>query len=329
MEINGVVFEALLIPYTAYIPDELAEFIEKNSDFPAYFVGGYPDEVLRGADRKLPENDNWKKASKTVKLKELASMLEKQGRKKITLNPAFSQISVYHYKKDRQIFMLMNESPSETFTGKVTLPVSDSLVVYDGIQEGYLDVAGEVKNGHSTVMLELQPGQSCLLMEKKEIASAGVWKSFTAQREECTNMMDLTDGWDVEFIRPKEYPAAFRKVKMKKLVPVSDLEPQFSGIIRYTKEFKLDQIPEKAYFFAENVYEVMKLYINGEEVGKCLTPPYQMEVDHLQEGKNIMVVEAANTPGRDQLNYPMPPFDFSHEPLEPSGMFGKVELYYK
>ena len=73
----------------------------------------------------------------------------------------------------------------------------------------------------------------------------------------------------------------------------------------------------------------MKLYINGEEVGKCLTPPYQMEVDHLQEGKNIMVVEAANTPGRDQLNYPMPPFDFSHEPLEPSGMFGKVELYYK
>ena len=84
-------------------------------------------------------------------------MLEKQGRKKITLNPAFSQISVYHYKKDRQIFMLMNESPSETFTGKVTLPVSDSLVVYDGIQEGYLDVAGEVKNGHSTVMLRRTP----------------------------------------------------------------------------------------------------------------------------------------------------------------------------
>lgn len=329
LEINGVTFEALLIPYTAYIPYELAEYIEKNQEFPVYFVGGYPEEVLKDADRRLPDSDDWKKISKTVKLEELASMLEKNGMKKIILEPVFSQISAYHYRKDHEIFMLMNESPSETFTGKITLPTAESLVVYDGMKDRYLDVTSEAQDGQRTVILELKPGQSCLLMEKKETVCQGVWEAFRVQTEACTDTIDLSNDWDVELIRPKEYPTAFRKTQMENLVPISDLEPQFSGIIRYTKEFELTQVPEKAYFRAENVYEVMRVSVNGEEIGKCLTPPYQMDITHLKEGENILVIEVANTPGRDQLNYPMPPFDFSHEPLEPSGIFGKAEICYR
>jgi hypothetical protein len=48
----------------------------------------------------------------------------------------------------------------------------------------------------------------------------------------------------------------------------------------------------------------------------------------LQAGRNVIEVEVATTPARDQLNYPQPPFDFSYEALEPTGMFGKVTLYY-
>jgi hypothetical protein len=29
------------------------------------------------------------------------------------------------------------------------------------------------------------------------------------------------------------------------------------------------------------------------------------------------------------MNYPQPPFDFYHEALEPTGMFGKTEIYYR
>lgn len=329
LEINGVVFESLLIPYTPYIPYELTEFIEENQEFPVCFVGGYPDYVLKGAERRLPVNDNWKKVSKTVALDKLIPLMERKGMKKIILEPSFSQISVYHYRKKRDLFMVMNESPSETFTGRIVLPVSESLVSYDGMKDRYLDVPSEAQDGGCTVMLELKPGQSCLLLEKKETVSQGVWEDFHTQIALCTDRLDLTEGWEAELIRPKDYPVTFKKYQLEKLVPISDLEPKFSGIIRYTKEFKLNKVPERAYFFAENVYETIKISVNGEEVGMCLTPPYQMEMTHMKEGNNTLVIEVANTPGRDQLNYPMPPFDFLHEPLEPSGMYGKVEIYYR
>ena len=29
------------------------------------------------------------------------------------------------------------------------------------------------------------------------------------------------------------------------------------------------------------------------------------------------------------MNYPQPPFDFFHEALEPTGMFGKTEILYR
>jgi hypothetical protein len=72
------------------------------------------------------------------------------------------------------------------------------------------------------------------------------------------------------------------------------------------------------------------VYVNGELAGSCLVPPYQLELtDFLKDGENRIAVEVANTPARDQLNYPMPPFDFKHDALEPSGMFGEISLYLK
>jgi hypothetical protein len=36
----------------------------------------------------------------------------------------------------------------------------------------------------------------------------------------------------------------------------------------------------------------------------------------------------ATTPAREQMNYPQPPFDFSHSALEPTGMYGNIRLYF-
>ena len=37
----------------------------------------------------------------------------------------------------------------------------------------------------------------------------------------------------------------------------------------------------------------------------------------------------ATTPARNQMNYPQPPFDFYHEALELTGVFGKTECIDK
>lgn len=328
--INGVEFDALLVPYAQYIPAELAEFTKHSKEFPVYYVGGYPEQVLKGEDGTAPSDESWKEFSEAVRLENLAALLKGRGMTEITIEPAFSRISVYHYQKDRRIFMLMNESSERAYAGTVTLPGGEEFVYYDGMKDCYQNAQTEIRAGKSIVNLELEPGESCVLMEKKDLLCEEPWKSFAVQAEECTESMELADDWKVELAGAKEYPEFMRELQMKALVPISELEPEFSGIIRYTKEVFLTKYPEKAYLKAEHVYEVMQVIVNGGEAGKCLTPPYQTDIQkYLKAGKNTIVVEVANTPGRDQLHYPMPPFDFSHAALEPSGMFGKVILYWK
>ena len=117
---------------------------------------------------------------------------------------------------------------------------------------------------------------------------------------------------------------------METLVPVSDSLPAFSGLIRYEKEFSLDEKPGEAWFTAENVYESLRLTVNGLPAGICLTPPYALEIsEYLKPGRNCLCAETATTPARDQMNYPRAPLDFSHEALEDSGMVGRVTLNFR
>ncbi len=59
-------------------------------------------------------------------------------------------------------------------------------------------------------------------------------------------------------------------------------------------------------------------------------PPYVVNITGcLIPGRNVIIAEVATTPARDQMNYPQPPFDFYHEALEPTGMFGKTEILYR
>ena len=113
------------------------------------------------------------------------------------------------------------------------------------------------------------------------------------------------------------------------LRPVSDTDPDFSGIIRYEREVVLDGDAPGAVFVAEHVEDVCRMEVNGRPVGILLMPPYQFDLkDALKRGSNRLVVEVATTPARDQANYPAAPFDFSYEAVAATGMYGKVQLLY-
>ena len=129
-------------------------------------------------------------------------------------------------------------------------------------------------------------------------------------------------------MKSKEYPQFPEGERVHQLIPVSDLKPSFSGIACYEKTVYLEEAPERAVLKAEHVFEMMKVTVNGSEAGVRIFPPYQVEISGgLKAGENKIVVEVAGTPLREMLEIPQPPFDFTHEALEPMGMFGKVELY--
>lgn len=323
--INGVEFNALIIASMPAIPLALENFISSNKDFPVIFVGAMPNEVI-GIEK---ESKQAYKYCEKIQLNELAKVLRKKGFFDICIDQEFKNLSFYHYLTDRHIFVFQNESVSNMFKGKVILPTVERLSYYDAMDDIYESTESKVFGSNTEICIELEPGECVVILEQKENTCDRVHVPFSAQifgKEE----MDISKNWNVSKVRAKEYPKFDAVKKTEELTYISDEYPTFSGIIRYEKSVKFDSKPDKCVLCAKNVYEVMKVFVNGVEAGMRIFPPYQIPIEnYLKAGENQIVIEVATTPAREQLNYPRPPFDFSHTALEPAGISGKIKLFYK
>lgn len=326
LTINGEEFHALVIPYVKQIPARLAKVLNQLGSFTVFFADALPEQVIGEEKNALRLPDN----CKAVPLMQLAETLKFEGIYEVEVLPEYKDLSVYHYEKERHIFVLLNESAEKTFSGKVYLPIGKDVVYYDGMKECYeRAVICEEEEEGVWVSVELKPGESCVILEKKEEVCEKTHRAFDEMLKGCTRI-DLSKEWKVGKAKAKENPDNVTMEPAETLEPVSDTDPFFAGVIRYEKTFVQEQLPKEAYVKAEHVYEMMKVTVNGQQAGICLMPPYQVSVGaYLKEGENTLQIEVATTPARDQLTYPQPPFDFSHEALEPTGMFGKVSLFVK
>ena len=328
LTLNGIHFNALVIGGCGQIPADLAQII-LDHDIPVYFAECLPEKLIHGTEEQYAAFTAAPNVQ-CVSFEELPAALSGLGCDRVIVSPEWQPLSYYHYIKDRQIFLFMNEDANRTFTGTLSLPTDQPVVFYDAVAERYEAAAFEIKDGRTVVSVVLEPGHSCVLMEQKEIVPEQRHLSCTEQTEGLASL-DLSKGWKVSRTKATSYPefAPEKCFETDELQPISDLDPSFSGVIRYEKTFTLDKAPAKAFLKAENVYEVCRLTVNGQDAGMCLIPPYQFDLSGLlREGENTLCIEVATTPHRDQMNYPQAPFDFNHEAMEPTGMFGDVSLYY-
>ncbi|MCR5136133.1 MAG: glycoside hydrolase family 2 [Oscillospiraceae bacterium] len=328
LNINGVSFGALLVPWAENIPQSLLTFAGEHPEFPVLFCGGRPDRVLRdGSGERDPALPG---ALPAIALEDLPGWLETMGLRPIRTEPAFAPLRVYHCRRDgKQIFLLMNESANERFEGEIRLPAAGPLVWTD-LLRGSRSVLGTVPEEDGLrAGLELFPGECCLLTEE-DGENLPLWRGLSGHLADCRLQEDLSGDWRLALAPAADPPVFGEAEQLATLTPVSDRHPGFSGLMRYEKSLVLPEKPEEAWLVAKQVFEVMRLTVNGEDAGICLTPPYALPIaEHLRAGENRITVEVSSTPARDQLNIPQPPFDFMHEALEPTGMFGSVTLYYR
>ena len=332
--LNGMCFEALICGYAPAIPQVLADFITANPEFPVLYVQELPWKVITDAGVRSLNLDS----CKLLTLADLAEYLADAGAAKICIEPSSNELTVYHYSKDGQIFVLLNESAEAAYRGQVSLPTGEKLCVYDGWTDKYLEldhrnitVHGENGNDRkgtvTDVSLCLAPGSMLVLVEQKDHKTDGTYVPYEKQIDELT-CIDLSEGWEVSRVRAKDYPQFPDPEYVEDLTPVSDTDPVFAGVIRYEKTITLEEAPKTAVLHAEHVYDVMRLIVNGTQVQYCLAPPYQIPVNGLlKAGENRISIEVATTPARDQLRLPQPPFDFQYDAMDPTGMFGKVGLW--
>ena len=329
LTINGVSFGALLVPWAENVPGSLPAFARAHPEFPVLFCGGRPARILRDEDGDAPETALLA-ALPVCALSELPERLAAMGLRRIRTNPAFAPLRVYHYRKDgKPLFLLMNESASERFTGEIRLPAREPLVWTDALRGCRSVLRTRPEGGGVWAALELFPGECCLVTEE-DGEDLPPWRGPSEHLTDCCGRIDLSKNWLLSLAPAADPPVFAAAEAVESLAPVSDAHPAFSGLMRYEKRFSLPEKPEEAWFIASQVFDVLRICVNGEDAGVCLTPPWALQIaEHLRPGENTITVEVASTPARDQLNIPQPPFDFFHEALEPTGMFGSITLQYR
>ncbi len=321
LTINGIPMGALIVPQAQYIPARLASFIAGAGDLPVIFADSLPEAVLGEAP------DNWAGRAVTASLAELAGKVRSLGLGKLELAPADPAVLAYQYEKDgRTLVMLVNGDPEHAFRGTLTLTgVQSDFLVWDAMEDSFFQADTETAGSSVRIRVELEPGGSLILLEAGEKTDVPAWHSLRERLEGCQSL-DISRDWSVSRAKAPDFSAMSEPETVAVLQPVSDSDPAFSGVIRYEKTVTLPAAAAEAYLQAENVYEVMTVKVNGRETGSRLAPPYAVPLGPLPAGESTITVEVATTPVRDQMNYPQPPFDFSHEALEPTGMFGRIQL---
>lgn len=324
--INGVEFEALVVPYAQRINHELYNFIMENPELPVIFTDAYPECVVDDAKADLKKIEEASNVS-VQDTKNLAEYLKANGMYDIRISEEFPEFSFYHYEKDGARYMFQNEAAGKVFDAVVTVPTEGSLVYYDGFANEFKKLEGTVENGTASFRLELLPGHSCVVLEMEPEDEMATYVTVEKEKEGCVEVQDISGEWECQLTSQREYPSFGEAFTMEELEPISEKHPKFAGVIRYEKEVELDKSYEALYIQFEHVYEAMTLWINGEKVGICITLPYEFEISsYVRPGKNTIRIEVATTLDRDQLNYPAKPFDFYHETMEPTGIYGKVTL---
>ncbi|NHC42512.1 glycoside hydrolase family 2 [Bacillus sp. MM2020_1] len=330
LNINGEEFKCLVIPYSQYITKELAAFINNADGLEILFVDGRPEGIANVVDKlEAAELLAATKECKVIPLTDLAKELKSKGIYDIQLKKPFKDLTYYHYVKEQNIYMFQNESASETFSGEIELPIGESAIVYNGLENKFEKLAVRQENGKGLIYLELKPYESCIVFECNE-EQANTFKSylpFSIQLANCSTSIDLSSDWNYSLVKNKEYPNFGEVKKLVELQPISNEYPSFTGIIRYEKTFDLDETPNQGIVAFENIYEAVEVWVNDEYVGMKVCPPYVYELEnYLRKGTNSIRVEVATTLDRDRLNQPEPPFIIWHDPIDPTGMFGKITL---
>lgn len=330
--INGVKFEALVIPETQRIPLSLARWISEHPEIEVIFLNAGPQSVVNAVHKA--ESDLIQKVTGqaiVVPIEKLAAELKKKGYYDIELKEEYPMLTAYHYEKEQDVYFFLNESAIDTFRGTICLKTEKNLLAYEGLSNQFFTLKTENADGRKEFKIELLPGQSIAVIEgaENEADSLPMYQPISGQLENDTVKTDISDGWVVSTARAIDYPEFKEKMQMHKLVPYSRVDGEFSGVIAYEKEIELKPA-EKIYFSAEHINDVMQLWVNDMEFEKKIAPPYVYDITAaVKAGVNKIRVETATTLEREQAKYPAPPFTFSFESKLPTGMHGEVSIISK
>ena len=112
---------------------------------------------------------------------------------------------------------------------------------------------------------------------------------------------------------------------------MAKLAPEFAGFIRYENTLNWDGESD-GILTIDHAYEGVEVFVNGENAGMRICPPYRFELNGLlKKGENTIQIEVATTMFRKTFAMNKAPAPFGPSPIfmEPLGILGEVKVYKK
>ena len=303
LAIGDETFAALVIPAAEHLPPALVERLGefKAKGLSVIFAGGVP----MGID------------ATPVALEELASAVKRAGGADISVDGEFPLLRAYHVVRDgHDVFMFFNESFAEKAQTTAYLPVRGPFARLRLLE----DVAVADVTGDGAVSIDLHPGQSEILV----FGDVG----DLPQAKPATHSRELHPAYAIEIAEADDLNAFRPFCVTDKLFNVSapDHLPGFAGKVRYTFTLDSDGIKAEPGIAIDlgKVGQTARLWVNGEDAGIRVAPPYRFEIGGLlREGENSIVVETAGTLARKVRDR------FSqYLQLPPDGLLGPVTILW-
>lgn len=300
--VNGHAHTFLIIPEAKHYPPELFELSEK------FAVAGLPIFTLEAERGHYPQAVGQRASGdeilKTIRKKGLA---HNYG----DFEPLL-RIAEFADGNDR-FFMLMNEAPYAVKNAEIKLPVRG-----DCLQMRLHNA--EIVNMHTedgSLNISLQPGESLIIY-----FGAFDMARFADPKKE-TGEHQLNIKWEVALRQTgleKDFTPYRKDTELFNITGKNGL-PDFSGEIRYTSEFNLEQSGKYVVDLGK-VGHTARLKINGQDLGIRIGEPYSWDISSaVRAGKNSIEIVAANT----LVNRIHDRFSIYLQ-LLPSGVIGPVTL---
>jgi hypothetical protein len=230
-------------------------------------------------------------------------------------------------------------------SGMVTLNISGNqdIECYDPLTNERYAVQTQKTGGKTEFHLELPPGQSCFILEKKQS------KAPPQKNRSFAKAFELSGVWSVEFVSgDPQLPKPYQTNSLASWTLSTDTTCRyFSGTAKYSITFKNSpeiNHAEQLMLDLGDVREMASIYLNGRLIGKSWCVPFRISFpQNLLKENNLLEIEVTNLSYNriiylDRIGDPWQKFRFRNiryqdfnaandEPV-PSGLLGPVKILY-
>ncbi|MBQ7334958.1 MAG: glycosyl transferase family 2 [Clostridia bacterium] len=293
-------FDCLIIPTAPHLPQDFYPTLKRlqAEGLPVWFIERLPDNADTCFD--------------TIPLHSLANRMKQNRMTDVTVPDGFEKLRIYHTVKDEHnVFMLFNEDYAKTAKTTLTLPVSGAYVKANVLETSY--TSGNTANG--SVEINLCPGESVFLIFGSEAEFPAEKKTARTEILHPTYELALANADTLDqFEACGTYQSFFN-------VASHSFRPGFSGKMKYTFRFSANTA-KQVLLDLGHVGENAVLYINGQNCGTRICPPYRFDITNaVQNGENLAEITVSNTLAlqiRDKFSLNMQ--------IPPAGILGDLTL---